>query len=169
MQLMKINKLIILAASSIILTAIQSCKPEKKLLEPAPSQTDGLTNASWILYKVDQIDVNKQLAFVESDTLLDVSDVYIDGTPMEVSFTDSGDYTINSGAGSMLFPKQTGKWEFNNADYPSAIVFEKGLPEEAIIPLLKPIRPRDPYLILKFNKHCGGKRTVSYHLWFMRK
>ncbi len=166
---MKHTKLFIFIASAVILSALQSCKPEKKSLDPAPSQTDGLTKSAWILYKVDQIDVNKQLAFVESDTLLDVSDVYIDGNPMEVSFTATGDFTINPGSGSLLFPKQSGKWEFNNADYPSAIIFEKGLPEESTVTLLKPVRPRDPNLILKFNKTCGGKRTVSYHLWFMRK
>jgi hypothetical protein len=166
---MKTTKLIILFASAAIVSALQSCKPEKKILEPAPSQTEGLTQASWVLYKVDQIDVNKQLAFVESDTLLDVSDVYIDGTPMEVSFSATGDFTINPGSGSLLFPKQSGKWEFNNVDYPNAIIFEKGLPEESTVSLLKPVRPRDPNLILKFNKLCGGKRTVSYHLWFMRK
>ncbi len=169
MQLMKTSKSIILCVSAAMVSALQSCKPEKKILEPAQSQTEGLTNTAWVLYRVDQIDVNKQIAFVESDTLLDVSEVYIDDNPLEIQFTTGGDFTLNAGSGSLLFPKQTGKWEFNNPEYPSAIIFEKGLPEESTIALLKSVRPRDPNLILKFNKFCGGKRTVSYHLWFMRK
>ena len=149
--------------------AISSCKPEKKTLGPAPSQIEGLTKSTWVLYRVDQIDVNQQLAFVESDTLLDVSDVYIDGAPVEATFSESGDYSLTVGAGTNLFPKTSGKWAFNDPNYPNKIVFEAGTPEESNVALLKPIRPQDANLVLKFNKICGGKRTVSYHLWFTRK
>ena len=153
----------------LMVFAISSCKPEKKTLGPAASQTEGLTKSTWVLYKVAQIDVNQQLAFVESDTLLDVSDVYIDGTPVEATFTDSGNYSLTVGAGTTLFPKLNGKWSFDNAEYPTKIVFDAGTAEEAGVALLKPIRPQDANLVLKFNKICGGKRTVSYHLWFTRK
>jgi len=166
---MKSYKFFCLIAIASTATWISACKPEKKVLGPAPSQTQGLTQASWVLYRVDQIDVNKQLAFVESDTLMTVSDVFIDGNPVEATFTAQGDFALTPGSGSLLFPKQSGKWEFDNADYPSAIVLEKGTPEESRVTLLKPIRPQDANLILKFNKFCTGKRTVSYHLWFMRK
>ncbi len=153
----------------LLLTTLHSCKPEKRTLEPAPSQSEGLTMSAWTLYRVDQIDVNKQLAFVESDTLMEVSDVFIDGSPLEVNFKATGDFELNTGAGSLLFPKPVGKWEFDNLDYPSSIIFEKGTPEESSVSLLKPVRPRDANLVLKFNKYCGGQRTVSYHLWFTRK
>jgi hypothetical protein len=152
-----------------VLTTLQSCKPEKRKLEPAPSQAEGLTMSAWTLFRVDQIDVNKQLAFVESDTLMEVSDVFIDGNPLEINFQSGGDFSLNTGSGSLLFPKLSGKWEFDNAEYPSSLVLEKGTPEESTITLLKPIRPRDLNLVLKFNKYCGGQRTVSYHLWFTRK
>jgi len=158
-----------LIAMASAATWISACKPEKKVLGPAPSQTKGITQATWILYRVDQIDVNKQLAFVESDTLMTVSDVFIDGTPVEATFTEQGDFNLTTGSGSLLFPKLSGKWEFDNAEYPTSIVLEKGTTEEAHVTLLKPIRPQDANLILKFNKFCSGKRTVSYHLWFMRK
>lgn len=164
------KKTIIPVISALILVfAIGSCKPEQKTLGPAPSQTEGLTKSTWVLYRVDQIDVNQMLAFVESDTLLDVSDVYIDGTPVEATFTEAGDYSLTAGAGANLFPKTSGKWGFDNPTYPSKIVFEAGTAEEAIVSLLKPVRPQDANLVLKFNKICGGKRTVSYHLWFTRK
>lgn len=168
MQLMK--KVIFPVFGALVLAlAISSCKPEKKTLGPAPSQIEGLTQSTWVLYKVDQIDVNQQLAFIESDTLLDVSDVYIDGTPVEATFTAAGDYSLTVGAGTTLFPKLNGKWAFDDANYPTKIVFDAGTAEEAGVALLKPIRPQDANLVLKFNKICGGKRTVSYHLWFTRK
>ena len=97
----QICKLAIVA--TIIVSSITACRPEKKELGPKANQVDGISSSTWILSKVDQIDVNVQLAFVESDTLLNVTDAYIDGAPMEIAFGKDGAYTITPGAGSNLF------------------------------------------------------------------
>jgi hypothetical protein len=89
--------------ATIIVSSITACRPEKKELGPKANQVDGISSSTWILSKVDQIDVNVQLAFVESDTLLNVTDAYIDGAPMEIAFGKDGAYTITPGAGSNLF------------------------------------------------------------------
>jgi hypothetical protein len=118
---------------------------------------------------VDQIDVNVQLAFVESDTLRNVTEAYIDGAPMEISFDKNGSYTITPGAGSSLFKNTTGKWAFDNDEYPSYVHFDAASPTENSMKMIRPVRPQDNFLVLKYNKICGGKRTVSYHLTFNRK
>ena len=132
-------------------------------------QTEGISNTGWVLSRVDEIDVNVQLAFVESDTLMNVTETFIDGTPMEIQFTKTGDYTIASGAGSQLFKINAGSWKFDNADYPSKIIFDDGTAGVSTLKMMRPVRPQDNYLVLKYNKMCGGKRTVSYHLTFSRK
>jgi hypothetical protein len=164
------KKTIQIAALSIILCGgMIGCRPEKKTLGPKPSQTEGISNTGWILSRVDQIDVNVQLAFVESDTLLNVTETFIDGTPMEFSFTKDGSYSIASGAGSQLFKINAGSWKFDNADYPSKIILDDGTAGVNTVSMMRPVRPQDNYLVLKYNKICGGKRTVSYHLTFSRK
>lgn len=164
------KKTIQIAALSIILCgAMIGCRPEKKSLGPKPSQTEGISNTGWILSRVDQIDVNVQLAFVESDTLLNVTETFVDGTPMEFSFTKDGSYSIASGAGSQLFKINAGSWKFDNADYPSKIILDDGTAGVNTVSMMRPVRPQDNYLVLKYNKICGGKRTVSYHLTFSRK
>ena len=164
------KKTIQIAALSVILCgAMIGCRPEKKSLGPKPSQTEGISSTGWILSRVDQIDVNVQLAFVESDTLLNVTETFIDGTPMEFSFTKDGFYSIASGAGSQLFKINAGSWKFDNADYPSKIILDDGTAGVNTVSMMRPVRPQDNYLVLKYNKICGGKRTVSYHLTFSRK
>ena len=153
----------------LVAAGFASCRPEKKTLGPKANQVDGISSTSWILSRVDQIDVNVQLAFVESDTLLDVSQAYIDGAPMEIAFNKAGSYTITAGAGSSLFKNATGTWNFNNIDYPSYVTFDGATPSENSMKLIRPVRPQDNHLALKYNKICGGKRTVSYHLTFNRK
>ena len=159
-------------ALAILVIGFQGCKPEPKVLGPKASQIDGIAG-NWVLSKVDQIDVNVQLAFVESDTLLDVSDVVLDasiGAPMEINF-DKGKstFSVTSGTGSDMISFSAGTWNFDNNDYPSYVVFDKSLSTEKSFKLIHPVRPQDQYLILNVNKICGNKRTVSYHLWFTRK
>jgi len=166
------NKLMYTLALAILVIGFQGCKPEPKVLGSKASQIDGIAG-NWVLSKVDQIDVNVQLAFVESDTLLDVSDVVLDasiGAPMEINF-DKGKstFSVTSGTGSDMISFSAGTWNFDNNDYPSYVVFDKSLSTEKSFKLIHPVRPQDQYLILNVNKICGNKRTVSYHLWFTRK
>jgi hypothetical protein len=158
----------VLAFALTLSLGLYSCKPEKKELGPRVSQIDGISG-NWILNRVAQIDVNVELAFVESDTLLDVSSVYIAGQPMEIEFQKDGTYSTVAGSGSSLFGPATGTWKFDDNDYPSFLIFNEGTGDETTINLLSPVRPQDPNLAIKVNKVCNGERTVSYHFWYNRK
>ena len=72
----------------VLSISVIACKPEPKELGPRASQVEGL-NGTWVLSKIDQIDVNVELAFQESDTLLDVTSALLTSTPMEISFDKS--------------------------------------------------------------------------------
>jgi len=120
--------------------------------------------------KTDQIDVNVQLAFTESDTLLDVSDVLLTSLPMEIIFNKTASsFSIDAGNGSEMFTATNGTWKFDNNDYPSYVILNEGTAQQMNVKLIRPVRLQDRYLILKINKFRGGKRTVCYHLWFERK
>ncbi len=163
------QKIKIALITAVIITSFGSCKQEKQELGPKASQVEGIVN-NWILTKVDQIDVNVELAFQESDTLLDVSEAILTSIPMEVNISGDGTYTFTDGDGRKMFDSlNTGTWGFDNDEYPSMIVFNKGTNQEANYPLIRPVRPQDPYLAIKYNKFCGDNRIVSYHLWFTRK
>lgn len=163
------SKLFIGILASALMFGFQGCKPEKKELGPKVSQLDGI-NGNWVLVKTDQIDVNVQLAFTESDTLLDVSEVLLNTTPMEISFDKNlSTYNVTNGSASDMFNLKTGSWKFDNNDYPSMVVLNDGTVDQMNVSLIRPVRPQDRYLILKINKFRGGKRTVCYHLWFERK
>jgi len=88
---------------------------------------------------------------------------------VEISFDKAGAYTITPGAGSNLFKNTTGNWSFDNDEYPSKVTFDAASTTENSMKLMRPVRPQDNALVLKYNKLSGGKRTVSYHLTFNRK
>jgi len=163
------NKIIIGIFAFALMFGFQGCRPEKKELGPKSSQLDGI-NGNWVLMKTDQVDVNVQLAFTESDTLLDVSEVLLNSTPMEISFDKNMSlFNIKAGNGAEMFKSDMGAWKFDNNDYPSYVILNEGTAQQMNVKLIRPVRLQDRYLILKINKFRGGKRTVCYHLWFERK
>jgi hypothetical protein len=88
---------------------------------------------------------------------------------MEIAFGKDGAYTITPGSGSNLFKNTNGKWNFDSNEYPSYVTFDAATATENNMKLIRPVRPQDNFLSLKYNKICGGKRTVSYHLTYTRK
>jgi hypothetical protein len=163
------SKLFVGIFAAALMFGFQGCKPEKKELGPKSSHLAGI-KGKWVLTRTDQIDVNVQLAFTESDTLLNVSDVLLTSTPMEINF-DKNSFAFNTttGDGSDMFGASSGTWKFDNNDYPSYVIFNEGAAGQMNVKLIRPVRLQDRYLILKINKFKGGKRTVCYHLWFERK
>lgn len=165
---MKTKFNILTIALCCALSAI-SCKRDKKELGDKPSQTNGISG-TWVLSRVDQIDVNVEVAFRESDTLLSVTEAILTGNPMEITFDkSSSNFTTKAGDGIEFFGGTLGSWAFDNANYPSKVILNASQPNEATYNLVKPVRPQDSYLVLKYNKMCGNQRTVSYHLWYSRK
>jgi hypothetical protein len=71
----------------VLSISVIACKPEPKELGPRASQVEGI-NGTWVLAKIDQIDVNVELAFQESDTLLDVTSALLTSTPLIKSATN---------------------------------------------------------------------------------
>ncbi len=168
MKTLKLTAIIALTS-----TLFFACKEEPRELGPRANQQEGIS-ANWSLYRVQQIDVNVQLAFQESDTLLDVTETIIDPisslSPMEIAFSQvDSSCTVTAGQGSDLFGLGNGTWNFDNNKYPSKVIFNRGTVNEMVFPLVRPVRPQDKFLVLKYNKMCGSDRTVSYHLWFVRK
>ncbi len=168
MKTLKLTAIIALTS-----TLFFACKEEPRELGPRANQLEGIS-ANWSLYRVQQIDVNVQLAFQESDTLLDVTETIIDPisslSPMEIAFSQAdSSCTVTAGQGSDLFGLGNGTWNFDNNKYPSKVIFNRGTVNEMVFPLVRPVRPQDKFLVLKYNKMCGSDRTVSYHLWFVRK
>ena len=168
MKTLKLTAIIALTS-----TLFFACKEEPRELGPRANQLEGIS-ANWSLYRVQQIDVNVQLAFQESDTLLDVTETIIDPisslSPMEIAFSQAdSSCTVTAGQGSDLFGLGNGTWNFDNNKYPSKVICNRGTGNEMVFPLVRPVRPQDKFLVLKYNKMCGSDRTVSYHLWFVRK
>lgn len=162
-------KNLILISIAVLATGLASCKKEKKKIGEPASKLEGI-NANWVLTRVDQIDVTKTLAFVESDTLLEVTEVFAGSNPMTLDIKSADfTYAITPGTTYNLFPKASGSWKFDDVLYPSRVIFDASTAEELSMKLLRPVRPQDPNLVLKLDKRCNGKRTTSYHLWFTRK
>ncbi len=163
MSIMKKITLIILIST----VTVFACK-KRPTLEPKPSNVEGIS-ATWTLNKVQQIDVNNALAFVESDTLLDVTKAIIKTNPLQLKFSSNGDFSItNAGDGSKFFAIPTANWNFDDINYPTAIKIKSTIGDSAHYQLAKPIRPQDANLVLKYNKICSGNRTVAYLFWFNR-
>lgn len=145
-----------------------SCK-KRPTLDPAPSKIEGIS-ANWELTRVDQIDVFNKLVYVESDSLLNITKSFIGSkTPMQINITGGGAYTITAGVAATMFKKTSGTWAFNNNEAPERLILDRGTADEMAYKIMKPIRPQDQFLVLKYNKICQGKRVVSYHLWYKRK
>ena len=104
MKTLKLTAIIALTS-----TLFFACKEEPRELGPRANQLEGIS-ANWSLYRVQQIDVNVQLAFQESDTLLDVTETIIDPisslSPMEIAFSQAdSSCTVTAGQGNDLFDK----------------------------------------------------------------
>lgn len=144
-----------------------ACK-KRPVLEPPVNKIAGISG-NWTLSIVEQVDVNNKLGNIKSDTVMDVTSLYLGSkTPMKMTVQSNGNYSITAGVASQYFPKTTGTWKFDNNEYPSMVILDAGTAEEMKYPLIAPTRPQDSYLALKATKICNGKRTVSYNFYFKR-
>lgn len=153
----------------LLLLWVQACRKKPPVVIDEPSKIEGISD-NWVLEKVEQVDVNVSSPTSASDTLLDISTPFITGAPMELVFTkDDQIYAIIPGKGTTFFPSLTGTWKFDNDRYPKKVTLDAGTAKARDFYLMQSIRPQDQFLVLKYNKFCSGKRTVSYHLWYRRK
>lgn len=155
--------------SVFFITCLSGCRKKPPVQPDEPSKIEGISD-HWVLEKVQQVDVDVRNPQSEADSLLDITADFITDTPAELVFSKDGMiYAMLAGRGSSFFNKPAGSWKFDNDIYPEKVLLNSGNAYETAYGLLRSIRPRDPNLVLKYNKYCKGRRTASYHLWFRRK
>lgn len=166
-KIVTLKRLLHLTIMLLTFLGFSACKKRPVLNAPA-SKTQGIAG-TWKLYLIEQVDVNNKLGNIRSDTVLDVTSVYLGSkTPMQLSISASGTYSLSPGVADSYFKKTSGNWKFNNNDYPTMLIMDNATAEENRLFLLTPTRPQDPVLGIKASKVCSGRRTVSYNLFYKR-
>lgn len=140
--------------------ALQACKKEPKIYDPS-SKLDGI-NATWVLNKVTQTDPS------DKDNPLDISYVYTEGNPIELTI-NSSDLSYSFNQSNPIFMGNNGTWKFDDNDFPTQIeITHDGKTD--VLPLLRTVRAVDAVLTFQLDKFCdGGTKTTSYQYTFIRK
>jgi len=148
-----------------LLCVISACKKDRPELDPPGSKLEGI-NANWTLVEVEQIDINNV-----AEPTLDVSEAYLNNSSMEIKFnSESFSYEVLYGNTPAFFGN-SGTWKFDDNEYPANIELTSDLSEVINLPLIRTIRPQDPFLIFGFERTCGNdeKPYIKYHYKFIRK
>lgn len=143
------------------LLTLWACKRDRAELAAPLSKIAGIQD-DWTLYKVVQYDEITQKE-------LEVTTVYLGNDPMKINFSITGTDTIYSvipGTSKNYFGT-TGKWHFDNNDYPTKLIINNA-GNDSYMPLLRTIREGDPSLEFKYTKVCSGRNVVSYKYFFKR-
>jgi len=145
----------------LALLALGSCKKDRPELAPPASKIAGIQD-DWTLNKVIQVDEISQRE-------LDVSQVYIGLTPMQINFKISGTdtaYSVVKGTSANYFGN-SGTWKFDDNLYPTKLILNHD-GNDYQLPLLRTVREGDPNLEIKYRKICSGKNVVTYKYIFKR-
>jgi len=152
------KKIIILITAFL---AISSCKNDRLQLAPAASKIAGIQD-DWTLNQVIQIDEISQRE-------LDVSQVYIGTSPMQINFKINGTdttYSVVNGT-SANYLGNSGTWKFDDINYPTKLIINHN-GNDYQLPLIRTVREGDPNLEFRYTKVCSGKNVVSYKYIFKR-
>lgn len=162
--MMKINVNITVFVMTLVFL-LSACKKEKPELDPPGSKLGGI-NANWTLVEVEQIDINNV-----AEPTLDVSDAYLNNSNVEFKFnSESFSYEVQYGNTPAFFGN-SGSWKFDDNEFPTRIELFTDLSENINLPLVRTIRPQDPFLIFGFERTCGNdeKPYIKYQYKFIRK
>jgi hypothetical protein len=133
-----------------ILLAAFGCKTDPPELGEPFSKIEGIAD-DWELIELHQVD----LLTKNDDNSIDLSDMFIGGTPAKLSFSTDFSYTGSANSSKMYFPT-AGTWAFDNNDYPSQLFITSG-GETVTLELLAPVRERvDPYLHVRYVRPFNG-------------
>jgi hypothetical protein len=160
------KKLII--GCGLILFIIASCRKEYKEIGEVPSKVEGIT-ASWVLSSCEVIDKGGII-----EETIDITSFFTTKSKMpNVSFkmeSGVGTYSCDtSNIAFQFFGGKSGKWNFDNAEYPTKVILKPdGSSESITLPLVSTIRPTDTYLKLDKSVFCGGAEKSVYRLSFIR-
>lgn len=146
---------------------IASCKSDVSDSPGAVyNKMDGI-KASWTLYRCIQID-EKSL----TKEYADITSFFTKGNKMpNIQFSDSTYSVDTAGLSLNYFGSATGKWKFDDVNYPTKITFTpNGLPAFDMY-LNGPTRTSDVYLKFKRTIPCSssGSNIFTYNLDFIRK
>jgi hypothetical protein len=151
-----------LLAFTALALMLSACKPEKLVLDPAPSKLEGI-NGTFTLVQVIQVDENAAPGTTDE---LNVSDAFIGTDAPSITFNSSAlTFTYNAGT-SPDFIGASGTWAFDDVDFPSKVVMNNGAQYD--LNLLHTIRPQDEFLQVELLRSCGGSTTLRYQYKFQR-
>jgi hypothetical protein len=159
---MKRNSLKYLLAFSALALMLSACKPEKLVLDPAPSKLEGI-NGTFTLVKVAQVDENAAPGTTDE---LDVSAAFIGASAPTITFnSDALTFTYAPGT-SPDFIGASGTWAFDDVDFPTKVIMNNGVQYD--LSLLRTIRPQDEFLEVELARSCGGATSLRYQYKFQR-
>ncbi len=159
---MRIYKLLV-PALLMIVVFISGCKKPQELPIGEPySQVEGI-QGTFRLSKVEQIDE----ITLNLDKTLDVSEVFLGGNPMEITF-NAENVTINANDTPDYFSNgaATLTWKFDDNQFPTKVIINNG---DAEWSLLSPIRTSDNILAFKVSRFYRGKKAITYNFSFERQ
>lgn len=140
------------------------CKKDRPTLEPAGSKLDGI-HAEWQLFEVQVVDVASL-----QEARIEVTEAFSNGDPMTMKFnSDNFTYEIVKGNSPSYFG-DGGTWAFDDNEYPSEITLTTNGGKEIVLPLVRTIRPIDPYLNFSYQRLCSkeDKPYIGYEFKFVR-
>lgn len=153
------------ASLILFLTLLASCAQDDipPLGEPS-DKLEGINDE----FELDQVIFYDNITPFD-DNSLNVSEEFIGSEPLTIVFDkDEMIYTVDPGT-TLNFFGQSGNWKFDNAEFPTYIIFEpENLEPELRTKLLRTIRPQDEQLQIIIGGGCD-KTSVSYELYFNRK
>lgn len=144
-----------------------ACKKDVKEIGAPASKMEGI-KAHWELSKavqVDELSLTKEAA--------NIYGYFTSAAKLpNITFTDSTFAVDTAGLGYNFFGGTTGKWVFDDPQFPSNITFTPDGASAFTLKLNGPIRPVDNLRLTKeIHKTCKTKPTwvMSYNLEFVRK
>jgi hypothetical protein len=161
------KKYILYIVALVSIVAV-SCQKEYKEIGDIPSKVDGIT-ASWILKSCSVVDKG---GFVEET--MDITPFFAKSPklPNILMTMESGQgfYACDtSNTAFNFFGGISGLWRFDNADFPTKVIFTPTGSNSSIeMALVATIRPTDTYLQLDNSVACGGSEKSVYRLSFIR-
>jgi hypothetical protein len=155
-----------LVATSLLLGA---CKKEYADIGTPSSKIEGVV-AQWDLTKFVVVDKS---GIVEEQ--LDMSDFFLGATAVpNISFTIEGIDTLytcdTTGIPLNVFGATSGRWRFDNNDFPTKIVLMPNDGSAAIdLTLQGAIRETDQFLKISTATNCVDKTVFTYDMAFVRR
>ncbi len=164
---MRIEKKILFVLAIVSLT-INACKKEYEDIGLPPSKVEAITS-KWVL---STFNVTDKSGIV--DETMDMTEYYsgISAMPnitLTILGTDTTFTSDTAGVKLNLFVAPSGRWRFDNMDFPSKVILMNDAKIQiAEFNLLAPIKSYDNVLKISQATYCGTKVVYTYDLLLNR-